>query len=98
LLELREASGGVILPVQAQPKASRPGLRGEYNGALKVAVSASPEAGRANRAVLEFLARVLDVPKSRLEIRRGQKQRRKEIWIPGFSRQQVEERLRKWNE
>ena len=98
MLNLREASGGVILPVHAQPKASRPQLRGEYNGALKVAVPAPPEAGRANRALLEFLSRVLAVPRSRLVIRRGHKQRRKEIWIPEVSSQQVEERLRKWHE
>ena len=98
MLAMREASGGVILPVRAQPKASRQELRGEHDGALKVAVTVPAEAGRANRALLAFLARVLAVPRSKLVIRRGEKDRRKEIWIPQLSSREVQERLRRWNE
>ncbi len=48
---------GTILPVRAQPGARRNEIRGVQDGMLKVCVTQSPEKGKANKAVIELLAR-----------------------------------------
>jgi uncharacterized protein YggU (UPF0235/DUF167 family) len=50
MIELGEHPAGVILPVRAQPGASRAGIRGEHAGALKVSVTQVAEKGKANQS------------------------------------------------
>ncbi len=45
---------------------------GPHGGALKVTVTAPPERGKANRAVIELLSRALSVPPSSIEILSGE--------------------------
>ena len=47
---------GAVLAVRASPGAKRDEIRGEHDGALKVAVIQAPEKGKANQAVIELLA------------------------------------------
>ena len=47
-IELTTTADGVILPVQAQPRAKRSEIVGEHNGRVKVAVTEVPEKGKAN--------------------------------------------------
>ena len=56
MIAIAEHADGCILPVRAQPGARKAGILGEHAGALKVAVTAPPEDGRANRALTEGLA------------------------------------------
>ncbi len=60
-----------LLHVRVQPRARRNEVLGWHGRALRVRVTASPEAGEANRAVTELLAEVLDVPRSSVELVRG---------------------------
>src|SRR5262249_41572423 len=50
MVSVAEHAEGCVLPVRAQPGARRAGVQGEQGGALKVAVSAPPEDGRAERS------------------------------------------------
>ena len=50
---------GTILPVRAHPGARRNEIRGEHDGALRVSVTAAPEKGKANKAIIELLAEAL---------------------------------------
>ena len=50
MIAVTDHPDGCVLPVRAQPGARKAGVLGEQNGALKVAVTAPPEDGRANRA------------------------------------------------
>lgn len=62
---------GGLLRVRVQPRARRTEVVGWQGPALRVRVTAAPEAGEANRAVTDLLARVLGVPPSSIELVRG---------------------------
>lgn len=61
---------GTEIAVRVTPKASRNAVRAE-GGALRVHVTAVPEGGKANAAVIKLLAKAIGVPKSRLVLLRG---------------------------
>jgi uncharacterized protein (TIGR00251 family) len=56
MMELEEKSGAVIFAVRVQPRARRNGVAGEWQGALKVSLTAPPVEDRANEALRKFLA------------------------------------------
>ncbi len=82
-----------MLPVRAQPGARRVGVQGEQAGALKIAVSAPPEDGRANQALVEVLRKALGVRRSQIELIGGQTSRDKRFLIRGVARAELESRL-----
>lgn len=57
----------------------------EHNGALKVSLTASPVEGAANKALVEFVARVLGVPKRTVRLISGQASRHKAVQVAGVS-------------
>ena len=80
---LRETADGVYLAVKLQPRASRNAIQGVHGSELKIAVTAQPVDSAANSALLEFLAEKLTVPRSRIQLVRGQTSRHKTIFIGG---------------
>jgi len=82
---LRESEAGTTIDLYVQPKAGKNELAGVHEGLLKVRLAALPVEGEANKECIKFLAKVLDVPKSRLEITHGHKSRRKTILVRGIS-------------
>src|SRR5262249_35168516 len=82
---LTTTAGGVRVVLHVQPGAGRTELAGVYGDALKVRVRAAPEAGRANEAVVRFLAQQLRVPINRVRILAGFTSRRKLVEIGGVS-------------
>jgi uncharacterized protein YggU (UPF0235/DUF167 family) len=70
-LKIEARDGGSLFTVRATPRARRNALEGVRNGALLVAVTAVPEDGAANAAITALLAKLLRVPKSAIELRRG---------------------------
>ncbi len=93
MIPLAAHGEGIVLPVRAQPNARRQGIVGEYNGALKVAVNAPPEDGRANQALLDVLCRALDLKRSQLELLSGQTSRDKRFLVRGCPEAQLRQRL-----
>jgi uncharacterized protein (TIGR00251 family) len=71
-LELIEVREGTRLRLRVKPGGRRNAVVGPHGGALKVTVAAAPERGKANRAVIELLARALDLPASAIEILSGE--------------------------
>jgi uncharacterized protein (TIGR00251 family) len=59
------------LRIRVQPNSRRPGIEELPDGSLKVRVSAAPQEGRANQAVIEALARHFGVPKSSIRVVHG---------------------------
>lgn len=90
---LQEMTGGVVIRVKAIPRARRDEVRGVDGGALKIAVTAPAEKGKANKAVLMLLAKLLGVSRGNLRLLSGQTSRFKRIEVAGVSASQVEERL-----
>ncbi len=92
-VEISEKSGMLLLPVRVQPRAARNQISGSYNGALKVRVAAPPLKDRANRELLSFLARTLDLPAKNLSLIQGQHSRNKTVTIRGLSKEDLTEFL-----
>lgn len=90
---LRTTDGGVVLPVRAQPKASRNAVCGFVGGRLKVAVTAPPDKGKANEAIVKVVAEALGVPKSRVSLLRGETSRDKELLVACSDPEAVRRRL-----
>jgi uncharacterized protein (TIGR00251 family) len=93
MIALSDHAEGLILPVRAQPGARKCGVVGERAGALKVAVTAPPEGGRANQALVELLREVLDLKRFQVELLSGITSRDKRFLIRGVSRAELEARL-----
>jgi uncharacterized protein len=74
---LRETTLGLLLDVKATPKAARNEIAGIRNGALLVKVTAAPEKGKANNAVIALLAKTIGVPQSAFEFVSGDTDRYK---------------------
>jgi len=82
-----------LVRLRVLPGASRAGIVGRYGTAWKVRVTAAPEAGKANDAVLELLARTLDLPRRDLAIETGATSRNKLVSLTGLTEAIVEARL-----
>lgn len=81
------------LRLRVVPGTNRPGIVGRHGDAWKVRVCAPPEQGRANDAVLDLLARVLDVERRDLTLARGASSRDKVVMLEGVSDDVAEARL-----
>jgi uncharacterized protein YggU (UPF0235/DUF167 family) len=84
---------GVVLPVRAHAGARRCELRVTEDGWLRVSVTQVPEKGKANKAIVELLARELGLKKSQLELLVGQTAAQKRFLVRGLSQQELARRL-----
>ncbi len=78
----------IRLDIKVTPKASADRVQGwapdaEGGRVLKIAVTAPPEDGKANKAVIALLAKRLKLPKSAITIASGETSRRKTLLIDG---------------
>lgn len=74
-------AGGVRLAVQLTPGAKKNEVIGVLGNELKIRLQAPPIEGRANAALVRYLADCLDVPKSRVRVVHGQTSRHKVVEI-----------------
>jgi uncharacterized protein (TIGR00251 family) len=93
VIELGEHADGCVLPVRAQPGARKAGVLGEQGGALKVAVTAPPEDGRANKALTEALRAALGLKRSQVELLSGDKSRDKKFLVRGVTGAELRAKL-----
>lgn len=84
---------GSLLAVRAQPGARKNAVLGEHGGALKVAVTAPPEDGRANEALTELLREWLGLKRSQVELAGGATNRNKQFLIRGLSPAELSARV-----
>jgi hypothetical protein len=75
------------------PGTSHPGIVGRHGDAWKVRVTAPPEGGKANAAVLALLAGALGVPRGDLELTAGRSSRSKVVSFAGMTDEEAEARL-----
>ena len=92
MLEIIEnlAAGTVIFAVRVQPRASKTEIAGEMAGALKIRLQAPALEGRANEALIEFLAQLLKTSKGAVRILSSERSRIKRLEIRGVTKQQIE--------
>jgi len=89
------SDGSLLLKVKASPGSKREGILGVHGDALRIAVMAPPEKGKANRAIAEVLAGALGLARRDVAVDSGETSREKRIRIGGIGRPELETRLAK---
>jgi uncharacterized protein len=93
VIPIKETSRGLTFLVKVQPRARRNEITGVVGDALKLSLTAPPVEGRANDAVVEFLADFFDIPRSSVTITSGKTNRLKAICICGIGVEQLQRKL-----
>jgi uncharacterized protein (TIGR00251 family) len=83
----------VTLRIHLVPNAKIDKVVGEHGGAIKIKVRAPAVEGKANSALISFLAKRLNLPARTIVLLRGQRSREKVIRIDGLSDEDVRRRL-----
>jgi len=78
---LFQRGDGVLLQLSVAPNAKRTEVDGLHDGALRVRLAAPPIDGRANEALVAWLAKSLGVARRDVELLRGESSRRKQVAI-----------------
>jgi uncharacterized protein (TIGR00251 family) len=86
MLEYDQSDDAITFAVRVVPRASRSGVAGMYDGALRVRVAAPPVEGAANEELSRFLARALGVAPSAVEITSGHASKNKRVRVHGADR------------
>ena len=92
-VQIEPHAEGVVIAVRAQPGAKKNGITGEHDGALKVSVTQAPEKGKANKAIVEVLAKQLGLKKSQVSLLSGETSQRKKFLLSGVDAREVAARL-----
>jgi hypothetical protein len=85
MIEVTPHPDGATLRVRAQPGGKKNAILGERAGALRVAVTAAPERGQANAAIIEVLAQSLGVRRAEISLLAGETSRDKRFLVTGIS-------------
>ena len=93
MLELNEKDGAVTIKVRVNPRAPKTELAGEHNGALKLRIASPPVDGKANEECRRYLAKLLKVSATSVEIISGESSRDKVIRVSNTSARRVLEAL-----
>ena len=80
-----QQDGSLVLTVYIQPRASRTRISGLHGDALKLCIAAPPVDGRANRAVVEYIAKLFNLSKKHVTITSGLQSRTKRLTIGNIS-------------
>ena len=93
MLELNEKGGAVTIKVRVQPRAPRTEIVGEHNGAIKLRIASPPVEGKANEECRRYLAKLLRVSATSVEIISGESSRDKVFRVSNTSAVRVLEAL-----
>lgn len=88
-LKISETFDSVTFSVHVQPRASKNEVCGVQGDALKLRLTSPPVEGEANRLCVEFLAKLLKVPKSAVSLVAGEKSRHKTIRVMGVAAEAI---------
>ena len=89
----RAADGSLLLRLHVQPRAAHDQVAGLQGETLKLRLTSPPVDGKANKAVIATLARLLEVPKSALTLRSALHSRSKTVRIENADEAQLRARL-----
>ena len=77
----REGQKDFILTLHIQPGAKRTEAVGLHGDAMKIKLAAAPIEGKANAALISYLAECFEVPRNQVVLKQGEKSRRKVVMI-----------------
>ena len=90
---LKETTGGTLLSVKLQPRASKNEIGDAHGEELKIKVTAPPVDSAANQALIELLAEKLGCSRGKVELIRGKTSRHKTILLHGFTADEARQKL-----
>ena len=93
MIALEPHADGTVLPVRAHPGARRDEIRGEHDGALRVSVTQAPDKGKANKAIVELLARGLELRKGQFELVSGATSPQKKFLVRDIRPEELSARI-----
>lgn len=93
MIDLTPHAEGTVVAVRAQPGARRNAIVGTHAGALRVAVTAPPERGKANAAIEATLAEALGLKAAQVGLVSGPSSREKRFLIAGLTADEVRSRI-----
>jgi uncharacterized protein (TIGR00251 family) len=82
-----------ILAVKVIPNAPKNSLLGWEEDRLRVKIQAVPDQGKANAALIDYLASLLNIPKSNISLLSGKTSRLKRLAIVGISQDELRKKL-----
>jgi uncharacterized protein len=85
MIDYSEKDGALTFKVQVVPRASRSGIVGSHNGALRVRIAAPPVDGAANEELIRTLSRALGVKRGAIEIVSGHASKTKQVRASGVT-------------
>ena len=93
---LSSVGGDALLKCVIQPRASRRTIVGIHGNELKIALTAPPVDGQANKLLCEFIADSFRLPKSRVLIKSGLTSRHKAVELSGLASAEAENILKEY--
>jgi uncharacterized protein (TIGR00251 family) len=93
MITLKSQGDRVTFAVHVQPRASKTVIRGEMEGALRLALAAPPVDGAANTELVRFFARLLDVQSRHISIIAGSTSKKKVVAVTGRSVEEIRDAL-----
>jgi hypothetical protein len=93
-LKISQTPIGITFQVKVVPAGSRTSIEGIYGEMLKVKLSAAPEKGKANEALIEFLAEKLSVKRKFVKIVSGLTSKVKQVAVEQMSQQEFLDKLK----
>jgi uncharacterized protein len=93
MIPIHDTPSGATFAVKVHPRARKNAITGELGDAPKLSLTTPLVGGRANQACIEFLANLLNLPRSSVTIASGQNTRMKVIRVSGISVDEVRKRL-----
>lgn len=79
---VEQTENGIRLRIVLQPKAGKDAIIGLYGEELKISITAPPVDGAANAHLMKYLGKAFKVPKSAIQLEKGELNRHKQVFIP----------------
>ena len=89
----RSVPGGCTISVRVHPGAKRNAITGTHDGALKISLTTPPTDGRANQALIAFLAERLNIPRTSIALLTGATSRSKTLRLTGITVDEADQQL-----
>jgi uncharacterized protein (TIGR00251 family) len=83
MLNLKEEKDGISLKITVVPNSAQTSIIGIIEGVVKIKLNSPPIEGKANKEVIEYFSRIINVPKTSIKILKGEKNKHKTLFIKG---------------
>ncbi len=90
MISIQQEPEACLLTIKAVPGSSRTQIGGLLGDAVKINVAAAPEKGKANKELVKYLAKILDISKSSITIVAGEKDHRKVVRLANVKKEKLE--------